>query len=399
MSLLFFDCFSGISGDMIIGALLDLGLSFEMLEDALEKLSLPMNISCTRKVDKGLSGLVFTVTPLEVAPIRHLSHIKKLINNSSLDTSIKDRSLEVFQRLAEAEGSVHGISPDEVHFHELGAVDTIVDVVGTFICLDALCVDEIYSSPIPWNGGWIDISHGRYPLPAPATSQLLTGFPCVFALSDLELVTPTGAALISSIARPVFPSLPFVPNKVGYGAGNLVRSDGVPNLLRAILAESTLNRSSLGEVAILETEVDDLNPEIFSHLHNLIVKHPCVYDFFTTPISMKKNRPGVLITVITTPQSVGALINLLMRETGTLGVRYRTQSRIAISREIVQIETPWGPARVKCVKTDGGTIRLKPEFEDCRAIALKHNLPLVDILKEIDQLASEVLIKKVSRET
>ncbi|PKM78750.1 MAG: TIGR00299 family protein [Firmicutes bacterium HGW-Firmicutes-15] len=387
MSFLYFDCFSGVSGDMIIAALLDCGASFEDLQIALSSLPIVANLSYNQKVVKGIRCTSFNVDATGSAPIRHLADIAEIIGASNLSSEIKSNSLNVFNKLAAAEGAVHDVSPANIHFHEIGAVDTIVDIVGTFLCLNSLGIDDIYSSALPWSDGFVDISHGRYPLPAPATALLLSGFPCVFSNVGMELVTPTGAALITSIASPLLAPHPFIPHRVAYGAGTNERKDKVPNLLRLIRGEF-ITPSEPGEaVAVLETEVDDLNPEIFSHLYHVFGSHPDVLDFFTSPIYMKKNRPGTLITIITRPDSSEKLSQLLIQESGSLGVRYRLQKRYIASRSERPVDTPWGPVRVKIAHLPMGGMRAKPEYEDCHAIALRHNLPLLEVYSVINALA------------
>ncbi|MDD3364825.1 MAG: nickel pincer cofactor biosynthesis protein LarC [Syntrophomonas sp.] len=390
MSFLYFDCFSGVSGDMIIGALLDCGASFEELQLALASLPIAANISYTQKVVKGIRCTSFNVDASASGPIRHLAEIADIIEGSDLSPEIKSQSLTVFNKLAAAEGSVHGVSPANIHFHEIGAVDTIVDVVGTFWCLASLGIKQIYTSALPWSGGFVDISHGRYPLPAPATALLLSGFPCVFSNVGMELVTPTGAALITSIASPLLDPPPFIPNRIAYGAGDYVRKDNVPNLLRLITGVFIAPSLQGEAVAVLETEVDDLNPEIFSHLYQLFGSHPAVLDFFTTPVYMKKNRPGSLITLITRPDSSEQLVQLLIQESGSLGVRYRLQKRYIASRSERPVDTPWGPVRVKFAHLPRGGMRAKPEFEDCQAIALRQNLPLLEVYSVINAIVSRL---------
>jgi hypothetical protein len=391
MSFLYFDCFSGVSGDMIIAALLDCGASFEGLEVALSSLPISAKLSCSQKVLKGIRCTSFDVDVDGATPIRHLNDIADIIEASGLSPEIKSNSLTVFNKLAVAEGSVHGVSPTSVHFHEIGAVDTIVDIVGTFWCLDALGIKQIYTSALPWSGGFVDISHGRYPLPAPATALLLSGFPCVFTNIGMELVTPTGAALITTFSSPLVDLPPFIPNRVAYGAGHNLRKDNVPNLLRLVRGDF-ISASQSGElVAVLETEVDDLNPEIFSHLYRLFGSHPAVLDFFTSPVYMKKNRPGTLITLLTTPDSSNKLAHLLMQESGSLGVRFRMQGRYVASRSESHVDTPWGPVRVKLARLPLGELRAKPEFEDCQAIAIHHKLPLLEVYSTVNTIVSRLL--------
>ncbi|QGU00623.1 hypothetical protein SYNTR_2029 [Candidatus Syntrophocurvum alkaliphilum] len=384
MNNLYFDCFSGISGDMLIASLLDLGVEIDYIKDMISLLNLSVSVSCDKKIVKGISSTKFSVNSSNNAPLRHLPDIEEIIMTSKLEDDIKSRSLGVFYQLADAEATVHGIPREKVHFHEIGAVDTIVDIVTSFLCLKYLDIDTVISSPIPWNNGYITISHGTYPLPAPATALLLSGIPCIGTNVNMELVTPTGAALISSIAKSfgVFPT--SIPKAIGYGAGSNERGDSVPNLLRAVLLEPTDNLSLQNEtVAVLETEVDDLNPEIFTHLYDKLLMDEQVLDLFTTPIIMKKNRPGVLLTIISKPENINKLSKLLISETTSLGVRYRLQQRMCTIREEQSVTTPWGSIKIKKAYLPSGGTRIKPEFEDCRMIAQDHNLPLIEVYSKI----------------
>lgn len=385
MSLIYFDCFSGISGDMIIAALLDAGASFEDLSRAIDSLAISARLEHSSGLVQGIRSSSFSVSSA-AAPLRHLHDIQSILEASALPASIKSMSQSVFARLAAAEAHVHGLTADEVHFHEIGAVDTIVDVVGTLVCLDSLGIKEAYVSALPWSGGITNMAHGRYPLPAPATAILLEGYPCFFCDAGMELVTPTGAALITSIASPLIEAPDFVPRRIAYGAGQSVRKDGVPNLLRVILADEAQQHGQ-ETVAILETEVDDLNPEVFSHLHHIFQSNPDVLDFFTTPIFMKKNRPGHLISVVAKPDACFHACQLILQETGSLGVRYRLQKRIVLKRYETLLDTPWGEVRIKTANLGDGRIRTKPEYEDCQRIALEYNLPLIEVMSAISRLA------------
>lgn len=388
MEFLYLDCFSGISGDMLLGALLDLGASRTVLEEAIDCLQIDARLNCEKKTVQGISCSAFRVDAPDTPPLRHLPQIVSIIQNSSLPVQVKTDSLAVFQRLAEAEAAVHGTAPEDIHFHEIGAVDTLVDIVGTFVCLNDLGIKKVFSSPLPWSDGLVDISHGRYPLPAPATARLLLGFPCVYSAAGMELVTPTGAALLTFLAgSSQINEMPvFTPLAIGYGAGSRIRNDRIPNLLRAVRALSTGSPLLKETVTVLESELDDLNPELFSHLFCIFLDHPAVLDFFTTAVYMKKNRSGTLITIIARPEAAAELSRLLMRESGTLGVRCRMQERFILPRHMETVETPWGPVRIKVAEYNEGEIHKKPEYEDCRAIAVKQGLPLLDVYAEIQRL-------------
>ncbi|MGI5920345.1 MAG: nickel pincer cofactor biosynthesis protein LarC [Syntrophomonadaceae bacterium] len=390
MSLLYFDCFSGISGDMIIGALLDCGVSLNQLEEQIAALNLPVNLSWEKKVVGGISCSAFRVEDDGRAPLRHLHHLVEIVAQSGLSEFVTSGSLKVLQELAEAEASVHGIDLEQVHFHEIGAVDTIVDITGTFIALELMGKPVVHSSPLPWPGGYIDISHGRYPVPAPATALLLKDIPCHGSDAGMELVTPTGAALLKTICSQFGPLPACIPRQVGYGAGSKLRRDKVPNLLRVVRADSYIPSADRPDprVAVLETEVDDLNPEVFSHLYSYFLSDQDVFDFFTSPVIMKKNRPGTLITLLAAPHAAQRLSQSLIEQTSTLGVRCRMETRLMAEREQEKLTTPWGEVRIKRWILPSGRIRFKPEYDDCQAIAAEYNLPLVDVLAAIDRWAA-----------
>ena len=391
MRYIYLDCFSGISGDMLIGALLDGGASLAVLQEGIDTLKLDARLTAEKKVMQGISCTYFKVEAPGAPPLRHLPQIEKIIQASSLPEKIKNDAVAVFRKLAEAEAQVHGVDVNKIHFHEIGAVDTIVDVVGAFLCLDNLGIEQVYASALPWAEGMLDMSHGHYPLPAPAVVRLLQGYPCVSSDAKMELVTPTGAALLTYLVKSHDAPTSFTPLAVGYGAGTKVRDDKVPNLLRMISAETGDISAQRETIAVLETEVDDLNPEIFTHLYSLFLDHPSVLDFFTTPVYMKKNRPGTLITVLTRWDAAEEVCQLLMRETGTLGVRYRCQQRFLLTRRQEMLSTPWGPVRIKIAQSENGAVHKKPEFEDCQVIARQNNLPLRDVYFAIQNLLNDFI--------
>ncbi|HPF20477.1 MAG TPA: nickel pincer cofactor biosynthesis protein LarC [Syntrophomonas sp.] len=390
MHFVYLDCFSGISGDMLIGALLDGGASLTALQEGIEALNLGARLAAAKQVRQGISCTTFRVDCPDAPPLRHLEQIEAILQTSSLPEAIKKDSLAVFRRLAQAEAEVHGIDMSRVHFHEIGAVDTIVDVVGTFLCLADLGAEQVYASALPWANGVLDMSHGRYPLPAPAVVRLLQGYPCVSSAAGIELVTPTGAALLTHLVKNQAAPNAFVPLAVGYGAGSREREDKVPNLLRMIRAQADERLGQRETIAVLETEVDDLNPEIFTHLYRLCLDHPGVMDFFTTPVYMKKNRPGTLITVLTARTAADEICRLLMRETGTLGVRYRFQERFAWPRHQELLSTPWGQVRIKVARADDGTVYKKAEFEDCQAIARQNQLSLREVFAVVQNRLNDI---------
>ncbi len=391
MNLLYFDCFSGVSGDMMIAALLDCGAPFAGLQEAIAGLGLGVELQQETKVVQGIRCTDFRVLQHRQPPLRHLPQILKIIDSSPLSSGIKEPSARVFEHLARVEARVHGMPVEKIHFHEIGAADTIVDIVGTFYCLKTLAVERVYASALPWSRGFVDISHGRYPLPAPATALLLQHLPCVPAGVEMELVTPTGAALLAEMVNVRESLPPFVPTAVGYGAGKKSRPDRVPNLLRAVIATGTPSPHlpPSETVAVLETQVDDITPEMFTYLYHLFMAREETLDFFTTPIIMKKNRPGFLLTLIARPEGAETLQALLLQETPSLGVRSQVQKRRVLPRQEGVLATPWGPVRIKTSNLSGSCVRVKPEFDDCQRIALEHDLPLMEVYATVSRLAWE----------
>lgn len=395
MNFIYFDCFSGISGDMLIAALLDLGADFEVFNREIDHLELGVRLYCEKVNINGIMSSRLLIEQENCTMYRHLPDIRRIIESSSLKSDIKEKSLEVFNKLAAVEAQVHGVPPEHIHFHELGAVDTIVDIVGTFICLDLLDIKQIYASPLPWSQGFVDIEHGCYPLPAPATALLLKGVSCFTAPVTMELVTPTGAALITSLASSFGPMPDCTPLEIGYGAGSKVRKDRVPNLLRAVKAG--LNQAlKPGQeiIAVLETEIDDLNPELLGYLFEILLANEDVLDVYTSPVMMKKTRPGFLLTVISRAAAVDKIAGILFRESTTLGIRHRLQNRTVLHRDNQNIHTPWGLVRIKVAHLPDGELRAKPEFEDCRAIATTHKLPLPEVYAMVNQLLHQQYASK-----
>ncbi|MDD2619482.1 MAG: nickel pincer cofactor biosynthesis protein LarC [Syntrophomonadaceae bacterium] len=387
MSIIYFDCFSGVAGDMIIASLLDLGIDFEIFNQEIAKLGLETGLSCQKVNVSGIMGSRFIIDNTDSSRHRHLSDIFRIIEQSTLNPDVKEKSLAVFTKLAEAEAHVHGIPLEKVHFHEIGAVDTIIDIVGTFICLNLLDIKQVFSSPLPWSKGFVDIDHGRYPLPAPAAALLLKGIPAFPTNCEMELVTPTGAAIITSLTAS-FGTMPqCTPQEIGYGAGSKPRADRIPNLLRAVKASLSCHSQTNQEmVAVLEAEIDDLNPELMGYLFEKLLLEEDVLDLFTTPVLMKKNRHGFLITVIANTKATEKVAGILFRESSTLGVRHRLQTRSVLLRHHESIHTPWGTVRIKIARLPGGGSRVKPEFEDCRSIAVTHNIPLQQVYAAVNKL-------------
>lgn len=384
MKIAYFDCFSGISGDMTLGALVDAGADASRLEAGINSLAVePVRLESRTRVVSGIKSTDVTVVCSSSFRVRDLAVIEQLLWGGNLSSWVRDKSLAAFRRLAEAEARVHGVPVEQVHFHEVGALDTIADIVGSFLALEQLGIGTVVASPLPWSRGLTPMAHGVYPLPAPATVELLRGIPCYGVDEELELVTPTGAAILQVMASDFGPLPPVTPQAVGYGAGKRERR-GVPNLLRVVIGEETRTAGGLiGErVEVVEAQVDDMLPEHFSFLAEKLAS--CgVLDFYFTPVYMKKGRPGTLITVMAPTGSASQLAALLLAHTSTLGVRYWLTERSVLPRETLTVETRWGPVRVKKACLPDRPPKLAPEYEDCRSVALAHGVPLDVVYREV----------------
>jgi uncharacterized protein (TIGR00299 family) protein len=395
---LYLDCFAGASGDMLVGAMLDSGLDFELLRSALLKLGVEGYELSLGRVDRsGISAAKFDVH-LTGEPHSHehhhnhehshghrrqshhrsLSEIKGIISSSNLSELVKQRAQAIFQRIGEAEAKIHNVPIETVHFHEVGAIDSIVDIVGACVAFDALKIERIISSPLHVGSGTFQCAHGTYPVPGPATAELLKGVPIYSKDVEGELVTPTGAAIISTLAEGYGPMPMMKIENIGYGAGTRDYPK-FPNALRAIIGEleEDADRTS-GAVTVIEANIDDLNAQVFGYLMEKALSAGAL-DIFYTPVQMKKNRPGVLLTLLCNPPDRERMCDLIFRETTTLGVRYRNEQREILTREFVTVETEYGPIRVKVSRArDGRVMNASPEFEDCRVAAEKSGVGLRD---------------------
>lgn len=380
----FFDCFSGVSGDMMLGALVDAGADPLALEEGINSLPIePVKIRASKRVVMGIRSTDISVVCAPSQRVRNFAEVERLLTNSSLSPGIIERSLAAFWELAQAEAKVHGLPVEEVHFHEIGALDTIADIVGCSLALEQLAIGRIVASPLPWSGGSLAMSHGVYPLPAPATAELLREIPCYGVDADMELVTPTGAALLRVLSDGFGPIPHMTPSVIGYGAGKKERPN-VPNLLRVVIGCDNQENSeqAIEQVGVIETEVDDMLPEHFSLLSERLAGSE-VLDYYYTPIQMKKGRPGVLITLIVPPERLSPLVDILLAHTSTLGVRYWLAERSVLPRVIRKITTPWGMVHVKVAYGSLRPPKVSPEYEDCRQIALSYNLPLDVVYREV----------------
>lgn len=386
----YFDCYSGISGDMILGALVDLGVDLKEIRAGLKSLGLSRGYEIkSRIVKRGLiSGVKVDVVlkPVRRPHSRNFKDIKALIGQSELPPTVKSSAVEIFKRIAKAEAKVHHTSMDKVHFHEVGAVDSIVDIVGGVIGIEMLDVERIFSSPLNVGEGFVECAHGTLPVPAPATLRLLEGIPCFSTGIKKELVTPTGAGMIGFFAEK-FQSLPEMKIlKTGYGAGDHVIEKS-PNLLRVILGEMA-GEGTAETLTMVETNIDDMNPEFYEHVMELLFKAGAV-DVIFTPVIMKKNRPAVQLSVITPSEKKEKIAHILLSETSTFGVRYYEVNRVTLDREIQTIKTPHGPMKVKVGSLDGGILKVSPEYDDCKKIARREKLPIKTVYEEVKKLAEQ----------
>ena len=381
MKIAYFDCFSGISGDMTLGALLDLGVPLEWLKEQLRRIPLAEFDIVVNPIQRhGIHAAAVQVEILDSNISRNYSDIRDLIENSPLSDAVKSSSLAIFKRLAEAEARIHKSTVDHVHFHEVGGVDALVDIVGAALGLDYLGIKHIVASPIPLGKGFVTCSHGKLPVPAPATLGILTGVPVYGTGIPHELVTPTGAAIISSLAQRFEPLPEMVIDRIGYGAGQRDLEDR-PNLLRILLAaESESAADSDGklsedQITIVETCIDDMNPELFGYVMDRLFEDGAL-DVYLIPVHMKKNRPGTMLQVLCREDSRDRLINRVLSETTTTGVRFYQSRRRLLGRDQYKIKTTFGVIPVKRIRDPRGNFRLVPEYEVCRQIALEENIPL-----------------------
>jgi len=384
MKTLYFDCFAGASGDMILGASVAAGVDPSFLREQLSLLPVTgFSIDFETVNRAGLSATYARVETAHEHKHRHLSDIKQIIEGSRLSGAVKQRAVQIFTRLAEAEAHVHNEPVDHVHFHEVGALDAIIDVVGAAICFDALKIERFVSSPLHVGSGMVKMAHGQFPIPPPAVAELLKGVPFYSTEIKGELLTPTGAAIITTVCSEYGPILEMKTDATGYGAGTREYPD-FPNVLRVLLGES--ERTATDErLWMLETNLDDASPQIVGHCMDRVLELGAL-DCFFTPVQMKKNRPGVLLSVLCGRDEKEAVMKLLFTETTTLGVRSYEVTRRALQRSVVRVETQYGPIDVKVAHLDGRVVNEMPEFEQCRQAATTANVPL-KIVEEAARLA------------
>ena len=375
--MLYLDCFSGASGDMVLGALLDLGLPVDALRGALGTLALEYgDISAERVSRAGVSATKFHLHDTRELPPDpghrhyHLKGIVNAIRRSALKPEGQDRAINLFERLAEAEAAIHNTPVEKVHLHEVGALDSIIDIVGAVFGFDYFGIDDIVSSPLNVGGGMVEFAHGTFPVPAPATLRLLKDVP-IYGNGTMELVTPTGALLVTSYARSFGPLPAMHVDGIGYGAGGRDQK-GTPNVLRIMKgtragAEPHAHGDG-GRVVKIECEIDDMNPQLFGPLMDNLLAAGAL-DVFYTPVQMKKNRPGTLVTIVAPPDQRPALTDILFRESTTIGIRYEEMARTCLERAVETVRTPYGEVRFKIARRDGQELNAAPEFDDCARLA------------------------------
>ena len=375
MKTLYFDCFAGASGDMILGALVAAGVDPQLLREQLSLLHVDgFNLNFETVDRSGLSATYARVETAHEHKHRHLSDIKKIIDSSGVSDAAKNLAIQIFMRLAEAEARVHNEPVDHVHFHEVGALDAIVDIVGAAICFDLLQIDRFVCSPLHVGSGMIQMAHGRFPVPPPAVAELIKGVP--FYSSDIqgELLTPTGAAIITTVCKEFGPIPQMTTEVTGYGAGTRQYKD-FPNVLRVLLGETGADSATDERLWMIETNIDDMSPQLLGHVMDRAFEQGAL-DCYFTPVQMKKNRPGVLLSILSEGDKKETLMNLLFTETTTLGVRSYEVARRALRRSMVRVETPYGPIDVKVAHLNGRVVNEMPEFEQVRAAAVAASVPV-----------------------
>ena len=389
---IYFDCFSGISGDMILGSLVDLGVDVKLIRKELKKINLIGYKLTSHQVKR--NGIMGTKVNVVIDPsiqkrnqARSFTDIKKLIVKSSLSENVKTDSIEIFRRIGTVEAKIHGTSLDKIHFHEIGAIDSIVDIVGGAICMSLLNIDIVFSSALNTGEGLINCEHGTIPIPAPATLKLLEGIPCYSSGTKNELTTPTGAAFIGYYGSK-FGSLPKMNiMKSGYGAGSHEIKE-IPNLLRVVLGE-VLIPSKIITMKVIETNIDDMNPEFYDHIMSQLLIAGAA-DVFLTAVHMKKNRPGTLLTTVVSNDKFHSVVQIILEETSTFGIRHYDVVRTELKRENKLIKTPFGKVRIKIGTFAGSRLTVSPEYEDCKKLALKKGIPVKRVYEETLLIAKQM---------
>src|SRR5271168_575983 len=393
MKLAYFDCFSGISGDMTLGALVDAGCAVEHLRSELSGLQVPGWELTAEKVWKsGMAATYVKVVTEDQSKHRSLSAILEILERSELAARVRERAAAIFRKLGEAEARVHDVPLEKIHFHEVGAVDAIVDIVGACIGFQALGIERFACSALNVGGGTAKMAHGVLPVPAPATANLLQGAPTYSNGVQKELVTPTGAAIVATLCGSFGPQPPMTVSSIGYGAGT-IDLEHQPNVLRIMIGQAaeTSVAEQFGfdeEISVIEANLDDMNPQIYGHFQERALTFGAL-DVYTTPVQMKKNRPGTLLTVLCKPEDRQRLMDLIFAETTTIGARTYNAQRRVLLRESVTVSTSFGAVRMKVASVNGHIRQATPEYEDCRALAVEKNVPLQAVISAAQQAFAE----------
>ncbi len=405
MRVLYYDCFCGISGDMNLGAMIDLGVDKDYLLKEISKLKLDSEyeINVKKTIKKGISGTKVDVIIKSQGHHhdhnhghshhhghgdhhhRNLEDIENIINSSDLKDKIKKLSLNIFMQIAEAEAKVHGKSLYEVHFHEVGAIDSIIDIVGSAICLDYLEVDKIMASHVQVGGGFVKCEHGIIPVPAPATVEILKGVPIKTGLVSFETTTPTGAAILAANVKEFTNKIGFSIDKVGYGIGN--RELEIPNVLRVYLGREERIEDTEKQY-ILEANIDDMNPEFYSYVEERLFEEGAL-DVFKTPIIMKKGRPAIKLTILVNEKKKKNVLEVVFKETTSIGIRKYKVEKIMLKREFIKVETKYGGVMVKNSYHQDKLVKYKAEYEDCKRLARENNIPLEEVYREVRKVIQE----------
>ena len=381
MKIAYGDLIGGISGDMFVGAMLDLGLPLSTLKAELKKIpTLRYTLTVSKKTVHSIRATRFHVVCPNQESARSWKQIRTLISGSRLRPKVKETGLDIFSRLAEAEGKIHGVTPEKVHFHEVGATDSIVDIIAAAIGAHELAIDAFHFSRIPLGRGLTRAQHGPLPIPGPATLELLKGIPVQGIDLDSETVTPTGAAIVRSLAKGFGAQPGMTIEKIGYGAGQK-HFPNRPNLFRLVIGTDSIPWNQ-EEMLVIETNIDDMNPELYDYVFDRLFVAGA-RDVFLTPIQMKKNRPGTLLRVIAERKDRDTLARTILSETSTIGVRYYPVSRIILKRKSEKLKTPYGTIRVKVVEEPNGKKRIAPEYDDLRRLAAAKNIPLKLLYDEV----------------
>lgn len=382
MKVAHFDCFSGISGDMVLGAVIDAGVPADSIRAVLDSLNLPIKLEVERVIRCGFAATKATIEAADQEDYRFLPDVEAILARGALTPRQRELAIGIFRKIAAAEAAVHGMPIERVHFHEVGALDSIADIVGAAVGLDRLGVERFTSSPVPTGTGTVKAAHGIMPVPTPGTLELLKGAPLAASRVEFELTTPTGAAILTSVVTEYTTTPAMTIERVGHGAGTKDFLDR-PNILRLMVGTIEKAEGETDTVIVLETNLDDVAPEIIGFCTERLFAAGAL-DVFVVQGQMKKGRPGFLVSVICEPEKAADLEAVLFRETATFGIRRHTAERSKLSREAITIETPWGPVRAKRGRRSGFEI-ITPEYEDCARVAREHNVPLREVYRVVQK--------------